>query len=172
MRRQTVWAASLLIASVVGAVTFRFLVPQERALTESELALGGPPLPPSQSTTATLECTRGLVATLADTGRDWFLVQDHPPCTFGGIVLLPIQATAREMLDLNRRPQVVFQVGADGRVRNALVSRTSGSRTLDEKTPKRVVAQRYRRHNCGVCKVSSEVDVDFQGPVWIREPAQ
>ena len=171
MRRQ-LGIISVLILAVAGATTLRSIVPREQALTQNELALGGLPLPPSQETAATLECTRGLVTTLSNISGDWFVIQDHPPCTVGGIVLLPVKATASEMAALVRRPQVVFVVAANGQVSNASVSRTSGSKTLDERALEQVIAHRYRQHNCGVCKVSTEVNVDFQGPAWMLGSAQ
>ena len=170
MRRQTGWVTSLLTA--VGVATLCHFIPRKLALTQSDLTLGGLPLPPSQPTTATLKCTRGFVATLTDITGDWFIAQDHPPCGVGGIFLLPVKATAAEMVDLNRRPQVVFQVTANGQVGNASVSLSSGSKTFDERSLEQVIAHPYGRHNCGVCRVSTVVDVDFQGPVWMRESTQ
>ena len=45
------------------------------------------------------------------------------------------------------------------------------AQTLDEKALRQVSSYRYARHNCGVCKISMAVSIDFQGPVWMREPA-
>jgi hypothetical protein len=169
MRRRTRWVVSVLVAATVGAVALRCLVPPKLALTQSDLTLRSLPLVPSQPTTATLECTRGLVGAVPEIGGDWFLTRDHPPCTVGGDLLGPIKATAAEMAVLKHRPRVVFHVTANGQISNASVSRTSGSETLDERSLTLVLAHRYKRHNCGVCRVSTEVDVDFQGPVWIRD---
>jgi TonB family protein len=172
MRRQTTLAISVLAAAVVGAATLRTLAPRKLALTPSDLMLGELPQPPPQPTMATFECSRGLAGTLTDISGDWVLIQDHPPCTLAGDFLLPVKATAAEMVALNRRPQISFQVAANGRVRNASVSRTSGSKTLDDRLLKEVTAHRYKGNNCGVCRVTTVVDVDFQGPVWMREAAR
>ncbi len=172
MRRQTRWVVFFLVAAVVCATALRCLVPRQLTLIQSDLTLSGLPLPPAQPTTANLECTRGLAVKVQESSGNWILTQDHPPCTVAGDLLLPVKATPAEMAALNRRPHVVFQVAANGQISNASVSSSSGSETLDEKTLKLVLAHRYPRHNCGVCTVSTEVDVDFQGPVWIRNPAQ
>jgi hypothetical protein len=169
MGRRTRWVVSVLVAATMGAVALRCLVPSILVLTQSDLTLRGLSLVPSQPTTATLECTRGLVVAVPEISGDWFFTRDHPPCTVGGDLLGPIKATAAEMTVLKRRPQVVFHVTANGQISNVSVSHTSGSETLDERSLTLVLAHRYKRHNCGVCRVSTEVDVDFQGPVWIRD---
>ena len=172
MGKQAGWVASVIIAVVVGAASFRYVVPRKLSLTESELTSDSLPSHPAQPTTATVECSGGLAATLSDISGDWSVTQDHPPCTVFGIVLPPVKATAAEMAALKRRPQVAFQVAANGRVSSASLSRSSGSKTLDERALKQAISRRYQRHNCGVCKVSTVVDADFQGPVWMRESAQ
>jgi hypothetical protein len=169
MGKRTSWLVSVIVAAVVGTATFPYVIPRKLALTLSELKLGSPPLPPAQPTTATVECSRGLAVTLSDISRDWSVTQDHPPCTVLGTVLLPVKATAAEMADLKSRPQVAFQVAANGQVSGVSLTRSSGSKTLDERSLKQGVAHSYQRHNCGVCKVSTVVDVDFHGPVWMRD---
>jgi hypothetical protein len=168
MARRTSWIISVLIVVIVGAATLILLTSPKQSLSLPELKLSLP-LPPLQPTTATVECSRGLVVELAGISGDWSVIQDHPPCTVGGFVLIPVKATATEMIDLNRRPRVIFKVAADGQVIHVSLSRTSGSRTFDEKALEQAIERRYRRHNCGVCKVSALVDVDFHGPVWMRE---
>lgn len=166
MRIHTRSVVVFLVAVVVSATVLRIcLVPRKLALTRSELTLGRMPLP-IQPTAGTLECTGGHVVNTSQ----YFL--DHLPCNIPEIVLPPVKATPAEMLELTRRPQVVFQIAANGQVSNSSISRTSGSKTLDEKSLKQVMASRYRRHNCGVCRVSTTINVDFQGPVWIPESTQ
>jgi hypothetical protein len=172
MWRRGFWIIYVLLAAAVSAATLHRLVPPLAALTHAELTRGKLPRPPSQPSVATIECTRSLHVTVSDISRDWSLTQDHPPCTIGGFVVLPVEATAAEMSDLSRRPRVFFQVAASGRVSNAVVSRTSGSKSLDERSLKQLIARNYQRHTCGVCQVSTAVDVDFHGPVWIPESVQ
>src|ERR1700685_1906203 len=107
MRRHVLWIVPVLVIAGVTGVSVRCLLRPELALTRSDLTMGGLLHPPAQPTAATLECTRGLVATVTEISGDWFLTQDHPPCTVGGDLLLPIEATAGEMAVVNRRPQVV-----------------------------------------------------------------
>jgi TonB family protein len=125
-----------------------------------------------QANTSTLECAAGIEVNLDNANGEWSVTQDHPPCTVNCIVLQPVNATATEMARLKCRPVVSFQVAASGQVSDAKLLRSSGSTSLDEKALQQVVAHRYPRHNCCKCKVSLAVDVDFQGPVWMREPTR
>ena len=103
---------------------------------------------------------------------EWSLRRDHPPCTFVGYSPPPVKATAAELLKLKRRPRLLFQVAANGNVRNATILQTSGSRTFNEKSLTQITAHRCQRHHCGVCTISTVVSVEFQGPVWIPESAR
>jgi outer membrane biosynthesis protein TonB len=168
MRRQAGWVLFVLMAVVAGVACVRLL---PMRLSPSELRLGKSPQVPLQPTAATIACTRGLVVSVADVGRDWSVTQD-PPCTSGDILVHPIAATAAEMAELKSRPSVTFVVDSNGQVGNASILRTSGSKTLDKRSLNQFIAQHYEPHNCGICKISTVVDVDFQGPVWMRESAQ
>jgi hypothetical protein len=170
MAKRTCWVISVvIIVAVVGAATLPCIVPRKLALTQSELKLGSLPLPPAQPTQATVECSDGLTVTVSDISRDWSVVQDHPPCTVLGLVPLPVKATAAEMVDLKCRPQLTFRVAANGKLSRVSLLRSSGSKTLDERSLRESVAKNYPRHNCGVCKFSTVVDVDFNGPVWMLD---
>jgi hypothetical protein len=169
MRRQRLWVVPVLIVGVACAIFIRRLAP--RQLTSLELNVGNLPRIPTQPSSATLECTRGLEITM-DTGNgEWSVIRDHPPCTVSGIALRSVKATATEVMQLNCSPLVVLQVAQSGLVSNASLVRSSGSTSLDERALGQVKTYRYPRHNCGLCKLSIPINVDFQGPVWIREHA-
>ena len=172
MRAHGRWAM-LAMATVVLSVTTAVLrlLPPNLQLTQSELAFSGP-VPPSQPTEETLSCTCGSVVTFSGGPGEWSLVHDHPPCTFVGYGPPPVKATAAELLILKRRPRFMFQVAANGDVRNTTILQTSGSSTFDEKSLAQITAHRYQRHHCGVCTISAVVSVEFQGPVWIPESAE
>jgi len=119
----------------------------------------------------TAECGLGLAAHLESAGGEWSMIKDHPPCAVSGFALQAVKAAASEMNELVCRPLISFQVAPNGLVSNAKVLRSSGSTTLDERALRQIVAYRGSRHNCGVCKMSISVNVDFQGPVWMREAA-
>jgi hypothetical protein len=169
MRRQRFWVLPVLFFAVTCAVFIRRFAP--RQLTFTELNLGNLPRSPTQPSVATIECTRGLEITLNDANGGWSVIQDHPPCTVRGIVLHSIKATATEMMELNCRPRFVFQVAPSGLVTNASLLRSSGSTSLDKRALGQVTTYQYPRHNCGLCKLSMPINVDFEGPVWMREPA-
>ena len=169
MTAHTRWAMFGMVTVVLGAAATVFrLIPRNLGLTQSELAWSSP-TPPSQPTQETLSCTCGSVVTFSGGPGEWSLVHDHPPCTFVGYGPPPVKATAAELLMLKRRPRFLFEVAANGAVRNATILQTSGSGTFDEKSLAQVTAHRYQRHHCGVCTISTVVSVEFQGPVWIRE---
>lgn len=167
MKKQTSQKLAFLVTALVGLIVIVVcLVPQEMVLTRSELRLNSRPLPPIQPTEATIECTHMVV----NAGR--YFSKEHIPCNAPRIVLPPVKATPVEMAALNCRTQVVFRVAPNGQFSNASVSRTSGSKTLDERVLKLVGASPYRPHNCGVCRITAVVGIDFQGPVWMPECAQ
>src|SRR5437667_1167191 len=169
MRRPRHWVLPLLIAAVAGTVFIRSVAPRRQTL--SELKVGNLPRIPTQPSAATIECTRGLEVTLDNANGEWSAIQDHPPCTVSGTVLHSVKATATEMMELNYRPLVVFQVAPSGLVSNAVLLRSSGSTSLDRRALGQLTTYRYPRHNCGLCKLSIPISVDFQGPVWMPEPA-
>lgn len=172
MRRHVKWAIFGTITAVLGAGTTLWLLPWKMALTRSQLTLGGPPPPPAQPTTETLSCTNGSSAMFEGGPGKWSFAQDHPPCTFVGCSPPAVKAMASEILMLKHRPRFLFQVAANGGVRNASILQTSGSKTLDEKSLTQIKALVYQRHNCGVCTISTVVSVEFEGPVWVPESAK
>jgi TonB family protein len=168
MRRHSLWVV-VLIAAVACAAVIRQFAPLQ--LTRLESNVGKLPGIPMQESAATVECTRGLAVNLESANGEWSIIQDHPPCTVSGVFLQAVKATATEMTKLNCRPLVSFQIAPSGLVSEAKLLRSSGSTTLDERALRQVIEYRYPRHNCGLCKMSIFMNVDFQGPVWMREPA-
>ena len=160
---------SLLVFASLAMGGLHLVAFRQAVLIEPQFTLSRPPLPPLQPITIELKCTRGLVLTMSEIGGDWSLTSDHPPCTVGENLLPPVEATVAEFVSLERRPFIMFRVAAKGSISEAMMLRSSGSRTLDEKSLKLALAHRFPRHNCGLCKVSTDVDVNFQGPVWVRE---
>jgi TonB family protein len=164
---------SLWVVALVAAVTCAVVIPHFALLrlTPSELSVGSLPRVPTPLNAVTTECSLGLAVNLESANGEWSVIQDHSPCAVSGIALQAVKATATEMKNLICRPLVSFQVAPSGLVSNAKLLRSSGSTTLDERALRLVAAYRDSQHNCGVCKVSTSVNVDFDGPVWIREPA-
>jgi hypothetical protein len=156
----------LVAAAVTAAVTFRF-VPQKLSLSQLRSA----PLPPipAQPIHATIECRGGLNIKAVDAGREWSVVQDHPPCAAGSVVVPFVKATAAEMSEIIQRPQVTFKVAIDGLTTEGVVVRSSGSKTLDARALTQIMETRYPRQQCGICKLSTEVNIDFHGPVWFHD---
>jgi Gram-negative bacterial TonB protein C-terminal len=143
-----------------------------------------PPHALMQPTTAILRCTSTRAERIAYIGGEWGArttgavygrggrLQFREGCAFSGIMLSPIEATAAEMGRLTHRPQVSFQVAADGSVKTLSLTRSSGASTLDQRAVKQVLAQRYPHHNCGTCYVSTLIDIEFDGPVWVKDNLQ
>jgi TonB family protein len=168
MRSHGLWVVVLVAAVACAAVIRHFALLR---LTPSELSVGSPPRVPTPLSMVTAECSLGLAVNLESANGKWSVIQDHPPCAVSGIALQAVKATAAEMKNLTCRPLVSFEVAPSGLVSNAKLLRSSGSTTLDERALRKLVAYRDSRHNCGVCKMSISVNVDFEGPVWVREPA-
>ena len=168
MRRHRVWAALLiaLVASVLLVRRFSLL-----QLTPTQLRIAGLPQAPVQMSRATIRCTFGMGVEVSNANGEWRVIQDHPPCDVSGIALESVEATSTEMTQLNCRPVVSFEVSASGVVNKVELLRSSGSSTLDQKALRLVGSSHYPRHNCGSCKMSTAVGIDFHGPVWTREPA-
>jgi hypothetical protein len=167
MRRNGLWAA-LSIALVASALLVRrFSLLQ---LTPTQLRIANLPHAPVQMNRATIRCTLGMGVEISNANGQWRVIQDHPPCDVSGIALQSVEATSTEMMQLNLRPVVSFEVSASGLASKAELLRSSGSSTLDQKALRLLSSYLYPRHNCGVCRMSMAVGVSFQGPVWTREP--
>jgi TonB family protein len=168
MRRHSLWAALFiaLVASTLLVRRFSLL-----RLTPTQLRIASLPHAPVQMNRATIRCTCGMDVEVSNANEEWGEIQDHPPCNVSGIALKSIEATPAEMTQLTCRPVVSFEVSDSGIVSKVELLRSSGSSTLDEKALRLISSYRYPRHNCGTCKMSMAVGIDFQGPVWTREPA-
>ena len=158
----------------VGVATLLWLNFGLTILTSSELSSKRRlPRPPIQPTEARLTCTYCYKGEgIKGIDGDWTLTASDGGCTFRGVLLPVITATPVEMLSLSRRPKILFQVARDGRIRKVMVSRSSGSPTLDQKAVRQVQAQQYGRHDCGICEVLTVIDIEYAGPVWIRDTIQ
>jgi TonB family protein len=167
MRRYILWLFLLFAVACAMLVRFRFAAVQ---LTPSELKIGSSPPLPLQEGPAIIECSDGLEVDLGNANGDWSVIQDHPPCAVFGIFQPAVKVTADEMAKLSCRPLVSFEVATSGLIRNVKLLRSSGSTTLDERALQQVISYRYPRHNCGICKMSVPINVDFHGPVWTRDP--
>ena len=64
-----------------------------------------------------------------------------------------VQSTKAEIIESSRRPEIAFVLTENGLVRNAVVSRGSGSKSLDLKVLRMVTSRHYRPTRCGTCQV-------------------
>jgi TonB family protein len=149
--------------SILGTAFFR-----DPILRQSNLVLNYAPLPPAQPVLAIFACSRGLIVE-AKIARGWYLTRDHPPCTVGFDFTDELEATPAEMRVLQRRPHVAFKVAETGTVTSATIAGSSGSGTLDGRAVQLIQAHTFPKHNCGVCRVSTQVNLSFEGPFWINE---
>jgi hypothetical protein len=123
----------------------------------------------SHASSAFIRCSGGLDFKLDNASGDWSVVQDHPPCDVSGSALPAVKATAIEMARVYRRPLVAFRVLPSGLIRDISLLYSSGSASLDRRALAQLARIRYPRHNCCSCRVSTAIDVDFEGPVWVRD---
>jgi hypothetical protein len=64
-----------------------------------------------------------------------------------------VQSTKGEILDSERRPEIGFILTGAGQVRDAFISRSSGSKSLDLKVLRMVASRKYGATRCGSCRV-------------------
>jgi TonB family protein len=64
-----------------------------------------------------------------------------------------VQSTKPEIAESIRRPEVSFVLTDGGLVRDAFISRSSGSKSLDQKVLAIVVKRKYEATRCGSCRV-------------------
>ena len=127
------------------------------------------PRVPAQPVNVTLTCNRMPRTTMKQMSGDWVLSVSDGGCTFPSEGPVSITATPNEMLNLNHRPQIALKIAPSGEVLNVSLIRTSGSTTLDQKAINEMRLHRYERNNCGTCRITTALNVEFDGPVWVRE---
>jgi hypothetical protein len=64
-----------------------------------------------------------------------------------------VQSTSAEVLDSVRRPEIAFVLTEAGLVQGALVTRSSGSKSLDLKVLHVVANRHYKATRCGRCQI-------------------
>ena len=173
MKRKLSLVALVLLA-ITTAASSLWLRLGSRGLSPAELSSNArAPRPPRQPVDSTLTCARTYKSELLrETGSDWTITASDGGCTFTAAAtaaLAPLKATATEIRFVRHRPQMSFAVAADGRTSEVSVTRSSGSATLDEKALYQIQNAPYGRHNCGVCRLSTLIDIEYDGPVWIRD---
>ena len=166
--RRIGWRVIVIVVAALAVAAATLYVTPAR-LSQSQLESAPLARIPAQPIPATVECRSGLNISVIDVGRDWSVIQDHPPCALGGIVLAPVNATAAEMSRVSQRPLVTFKVTNAGLATEGSIVRSSGSNTLDARALRQVMTTRYPRQYCGICKLSMEINVEFQWPLWFRD---
>jgi len=94
MRHTARWLVVISVAAITAAAVI-LSFPSRLPLPQPKFG----PLPhiPAQPLRATVECVGGLDLSMIDVGREWSVIQDHPPCAVGGVVLTLVKATPAEM---------------------------------------------------------------------------
>jgi hypothetical protein len=64
-----------------------------------------------------------------------------------------VQSTKAEIMDSSRRPEIAFALSEAGKVRDAFITRSSGSKSLDLKVLSMVASRHYQATRCGSCRV-------------------
>ena len=167
MRIRHLWVTSLIVA--VSACSLGYWHFISRRLPPPNLTVANLPRAPLQPSAAFIRCSGGLGFKIDNATGDWAVVQDHPPCAVSGSALRAVKATAIEMAKVYRRPLVAFRVLPNGLIKDISLLYSSGSASLDRRALAQLAGTRYPRHNCCSCRVSTAIDVDFEGPVWMRD---
>lgn len=161
--RRAIIAVLIVVVLVFGAaVLFRsFFFPE--SLPNSVLIHPLKMHPPDPPTTIMVSCDRGSRSGwtsygAADIPEGAIFVNCKPdePFTY------QVFSTEKEAAEARRRPEVTFVLAASGEVREALLTRSSGSSSLDAKAMDLVTTTHYKATPCGVCRVVTSIPVDMK----------
>ncbi len=160
----------ILILTLGGATTFLLIVwPtwSERSLPAPLSAVFPPPEAPA---TIMISCERGKKF-------GWTSYPDIQSNTMSDLAPEPaifarcrpdenftydIQSTRAEIMDASRRPEIAFVLAEEGQVRFAVITRSSGSKSLDLKVLSLVADRHYKATPCGACRVFAAPPVDLK----------
>lgn len=150
----------LIVTMIAGAMMLLLLV----WLARAEKNLAPPPvvsLPPESPATIMISCEKGgeFGWTSYPDGR-MGRVSDLAPepaifarCRPDEDFTYDVHSTQAEIIDGLRRPEIAFVLTGAGQVRDAHVTRSSGSRSLDLKVLGMVANRHYKATRCGPCRV-------------------
>lgn len=85
-------------------------------------------------------------------------------CSPKGDFAYDIPSTTKEMNETKRKPEVIFELSDLGELKNAVLSRSSGSNSLDVAALRAVSNRQYAPSNCGTCTVVARVAVQLRNP--------
>jgi TonB family protein len=72
------------------------------------------------------------------------------------------QSSAEEARESKTRPELSFLLTASGEVKNVILTRSSGSQSVDRKVVQMVRERHYPPTNCGTCTVSARVPINLK----------
>jgi hypothetical protein len=81
-------------------------------------------------------------------------------CSPKGDFSYDIPSTTKEMYETKRNPEVVFELSDLGELKNAVLSRSSGSTSLDVAAVKTVSSRQYAPTKCGACTIVVRIAVE------------
>jgi hypothetical protein len=64
-----------------------------------------------------------------------------------------VQSTKSQIAETSRRPEISFVLTGAGLARDAFISRSSGSKSLDQKVLAMIKSRKYKATRCGSCRV-------------------
>ena len=80
----------------------------------------------------------------------------------GNFYLVAPPSTQQEACETRNRPEVAFELTGEGEVKNVLLTRGSGNRSVDRKVLKMARDSRYPATHCGACVVFAELPVNLK----------
>lgn len=75
-----------------------------------------------------------------------------------------VDSTPEEMSESERKPEVAFLLTDLGGLRDVVLTRSSGSGSLDRKVLKAISSRHYAPTKCGTCRVVAKVSVQLRRP--------
>ena len=162
--KSTATVSLFILVVILGGAAMLFRIAWFPGSQPNVLALHSVRLiPPEPPMTILISCERGNQSGWASYGPI-----DIPEgaifvhCKPNEDLTYDVSSTEAEVADSSRRPEVAFVINASGEAREAVITRSSGSRSLDAKILTLVSQRHYKPTGCGSCRVAARVAVDLK----------
>jgi hypothetical protein len=160
--KRALWAVALILTIIFAAILLP-IVWTAQSKKSLPTPLPAVLLPPEVPATIMISCERGEEfggTSYPNGGVRPGRVSDLAPepaifarCRPDEEFTYDLHSTKAEIMDATRRPEIAFVLTEAGLVQNALVTRSSGSKSLDLKALSIVMNRHYKATRCGSCRV-------------------
>ncbi len=146
---------------LVALVTVGILPRPIASLSQNDLHFGRPVEPPfDMMIRCEVKKESGSMFYGSDAPIGGYFVGCLPPGNFYGII--EVSSTENDACESKLAPEVAFGLTASGEVRDGMLIRSSGSRSVDQKILQVVREGHYPPTKCGTCDVIARVPIDLK----------